>query len=179
MTSIMKSMRTALKCIKNDKIVASDTVGSFLPLISTSFHTSAVCSKAQAGRYKVTKKRDRPLTYEQANKPHDIGHRKSWNSWNTSNLLDGLRPSETAIEDMFIRKFMSGTWHKLFLSEVIIKRRHNMIFIGGIVHQAIHARKMYFLLGYTEEILSYILKCPVKLELQTVSDRKDVVFKYI
>ncbi|XP_076328026.1 mitochondrial ribosomal protein S24 isoform X2 [Tachypleus tridentatus] len=179
MTSIVRSLGTTLKCVKNEKIIASDTVGAFLPLIHRSFHTSAICSKVQAGKYKVTKKRNFPLTYEQANKPPYIGCRKSWNSWNTSNLLDGLRSSETAIEDMFIRKFMSGTWHKLFLSEVIIKRRHNMIFIGGIVLQAIHARKMYFLLGYTEEILSYILKCPVKLELQTVSDRKDVIFKYI
>jgi len=38
---------------------------------------------------------------------------------------------------------------------------------------------MYFLIGYTEELLSYWMQCPVTLELQTVGDRKDVVFKYI
>ena len=38
---------------------------------------------------------------------------------------------------------------------------------------------MYFLIGYSEEMLSFWLKCPVKLELQVVNDAKDVVYKYI
>ncbi|KAJ9581131.1 hypothetical protein L9F63_023690 [Diploptera punctata] len=143
------------------------------------FHITASCQKVQAGRYKVTAKRNKPLTYEMANPPHFIAHRKSWNSWNTSNLEGGLRPAETAVEDLFIRKFMMGTWHNLFESEVIIKRQHNIIRIVGIVRQAINARKMYFLIGYCEELLSFWLQCPVKLELQTVSDKNDVVFKYI
>ena len=37
---------------------------------------------------------------------------------------------------------------------------------------------MYFLIGYTEELLSYWLQCPVKLELQTAK-KNDVIFKYI
>ncbi|EDW84705.1 uncharacterized protein Dwil_GK12989 [Drosophila willistoni] len=142
-------------------------------------HTSAVCCRVQSGRYRITTKRDRPLTYEMANPPHFIGHRKSWNSWNTSTLKDGLRPSQTAIEDVFIRKFITGTWHALVCSEVIIKRQHNTIRIAGIIRQAISPRKVYFLVGYTEELLSYWLQCPVTLELQTVADKKDVVFKYI
>ena len=111
--------------------------------------------------------------------PYKIGHEKHWLSWNTSNLKNGLRKPEMAQEEIFIRKFMFGTWHKLFLTEIIIKRRGNVIFIGGIVLQALHPRKLYFLIGYTEEILSYVLKCPVKLELQTLADRKDIIFKYI
>lgn len=74
---------------------------------------------------------------------------------------------------------MTGTWHGLFVSEIIIKRQHNIIRIAGIVRQAISARKMYFLIGYCEEILSFWLQCPIKLELQSVSDPKAVVFKYI
>lgn len=93
--------------------------------------------------------------------------------------MGGLRPSETAIDDEFIRRFVSGTWHKLFLSEIIIKRQHNMIRVAGIVLRAIPPRKMYFLIGYTEELLSYWLQCPLKLELQTAESRKSVVFKYI
>nr|ACB70349.1 putative mitochondrial ribosomal protein S24 [Ornithodoros coriaceus] len=143
------------------------------------FHTTEGSFGAQAGRYKVTKDRSRPLTYEMANPPHQIAHRKSWNSWNTSNLEGGLRQSETAVEDMFIRKFMFGTWHRIFISEVLIKRRHNMILIGGIIQRTVIPRKLYFLIGYTEEILSYVLQCPVKLELQSAADKKDVVFKYI
>jgi small subunit ribosomal protein S24 len=96
-----------------------------------------------------------------------------------ANLEGGLRASETAVEDMFIRKFMVGTWHSLFVSEVIIKRQHNIIRIAGIIRRSIGTRKMYFLIGYTEEFLSFWLQCPIKLELQTVADRRDVVFKYI
>lgn len=79
---------------------------------------------------------------------------------------------------MFIRKFITGTWHALFLSEIIIKRQHNIIRIAGIISRAVPARKMYFLIGYTEELLSYWLQCPVKLELQT-AEKADVIFKYI
>lgn len=167
-------------------------------IIKRMLHLSSINCKSQAGRYKSTPKKDFPLTYEMANKPHHIAHRKSWNSWNTcrqqcsqhgivlfliklffiANLVGGLRSSETAVEDMFIRKFMVGTWHSLFLSEVIIKRQHNLIRIAGIISRSITARKMYFLIGYTEELLSYWLQCPVKLELQT-AEKTDVIFKYI
>ncbi|XP_035205663.1 28S ribosomal protein S24, mitochondrial-like, partial [Stegodyphus dumicola] len=143
------------------------------------FSVTPICSKSHAGRYRRTKRHDKPLTYEQFNGPHQIHHRKSWNTWNTSNLLDGLRSSETAVEDFFIRKFMFGTWHRLFVSEVIIKRRHNLIVIAGIIVRNIQVRKLYFLIGYTEEMLSYIFKCPVKLELQSTKDKTDVVFKYV
>lgn len=143
------------------------------------FHTSGVSAANRAGRYRVTRNHSKPLTYEMANPPHQIAHRKAWNSWNTSNLQGGLRQSETLIEDMFIRKFMTGTWHRMFVSEILIKRRHNMVMVGGIVQRTVIPRKMYFLLGYTEEILSYVLKCPVKLELQSTADKKDMVFKYI
>lgn len=97
----------------------------------------------------------------------------------TASLKDGLRPSETTLEDMFIRKFMTGTFHALVCSEVIIKRQHNHIRIAAIMRQGITARKMYFLIGYTEELLSSWLQCPVTLELQTIADRKEVIFKYI
>ncbi|GAB0088347.1 28S ribosomal protein S24, mitochondrial [Sergentomyia squamirostris] len=143
------------------------------------FHVSAALEKKTSGKYKTTIKRDRPLTYEMSQKPQHISVRKGWNSLNTSNLLDGLRSSETAVEDMFIRKFMVGTWHGLVLSEVIIKRQFNHIRIAAVIRQGITAQKMYFLLGYTEEMLARWLHCPVTLELETVPDKKDVVFKYI
>ncbi|XP_071526664.1 small ribosomal subunit protein uS3m isoform X1 [Panulirus ornatus] len=148
-------------------------------LLCRELHTTPVVQKVTSGRYKVTRDRSRPLTYEMANQPCQIAHRKSWNSWNTTSLFEGQREPETVVEDIFIRKFMTGTWHNLFVSEVIIKRQHNMIRIAGIVQQKIAARKMYFLIGYCEELLSYWLKCPVKLELQTVPDKKDVIYKYI
>ena len=130
--------------------------------------------KVQSGRYKITPKRDRPLTYEMANPPHFIGHRKAWNSWNTcklnvnlnifkyshfwcwilflANLSEGIRPAQTTTEDIFIRRFMVGTWHSLVMSEVIIKRQFNHIRVAAIIRQGISSRKMYFLLGKKSNI---------------------------
>ena len=83
------------------------------------------------------------------------------------------------IEDMFIRKFLKGTWSQMFLSEIIIKRQHNTIRIAALIKPLVIVRKIYFLIGYSEEMLSLWLKCPVKLELQVVDDPKKVVYKYI
>ena len=63
--------------------------------------------------------------------------------------------------------------------QVIIKRRHNLVVVAGLVFQQLTPRKHYFLLGYSEEMLSYLLKCPVRLEIQTVKEKSDVVFKKI
>ncbi|XP_043464952.1 28S ribosomal protein S24, mitochondrial [Leptopilina heterotoma] len=142
------------------------------------FQTSAVTNKARAGRYRVTAKKNKPLTYEMSLKPHEIAHKKGWNSWNTSNLIDGNRSSETAVEDMFIRRFMNGTWPLLLLSEIIIKRQINIIRVAGILKLTANPRQIYFLTGYSEEFLSYWLQCPVKLEIQ-LAKRNDVIFKYI
>lgn len=38
---------------------------------------------------------------------------------------------------------------------------------------------VFFSTGYCEELLSYWLQCPITLELQTIPDKKDVIFKYI
>ena len=159
----------------------STGIPSFAPPASIRyFHTSLCVEKHRSsGRFKVTRDFSNPLTFEQTHKPDKIGVRKSWNSWNTSNVLDGLRRSETLVEDMFIRKFMFGTWHRLFLSEVIIKRRANLITVGGIVLQSLPAQKLYFLIGYTEELLGYILKCPVKIQIQTARSPDSLIIKYV
>nr|CAG4646699.1 EOG090X0I6M [Macrothrix elegans] len=162
-------LRAIIPCVKN----------TVVPPSFRQFHASAACCKVQSGRYKITQRRDKPLTYEMANPPHYIAHRKSWNSWDTTTLHEGLRTAETAADDAFIRRFMTGTWHDLFCSEIIIKRQFNLIRIAGLVRQGIQARKMYFLIGYTEELLSSWLQCPVKLELQTIDKREDTYFKWI
>lgn len=53
------------------------------PVLASQLHTSAPLCRVVSGKYRITKKRDKPLTYEMANPPHYIAHRKSWNSWNT------------------------------------------------------------------------------------------------
>lgn len=57
----------------------------FIPISTQNqrlIHASAVCLKTSAGKYKITVKKDRPLTYEMANPPQYIVARKAWNSWN-------------------------------------------------------------------------------------------------
>ncbi|KAK9309315.1 hypothetical protein QLX08_001050 [Tetragonisca angustula] len=141
-------------------------------------HISTVLNKSRAGRYRPKPKIVQALTYEMANPPHYIASRKSWNSWNTSNVKDGNRPSETLVEDLFIRNFIQGTWHGLFLSEIIIKRQHNIIRIAGIINRKMMPGQIHFLIGYTEQLLSYWLHCPIRMELSSVPS-KDVVYKYI
>ncbi|XP_008555562.1 28S ribosomal protein S24, mitochondrial [Microplitis demolitor] len=147
--------------------------------LQRSIHVTAAVEKCRSGRYRPTLKRTRALTYEMSQKPFQLVMRKSWNVWNTSNIQGGNRPSETAVEDEFIRRFMVGTWHNIFVSDLIIKRQHNIIRIAGIIERRTLPRKLYFLIGYTQELLSYWLQCPVKMELQSVPSREDVIFKYI
>lgn len=97
----------------------------------------------------------------------------------TANLKDGLRPAETAVEDMFIRKFITGTFPGLLVSEVIIKRQFNHIRIVFLMKRLINPQKTYFLIGYSEEMLANWLQCPITLEIQSVEKPEDVVFKYI
>lgn len=108
-----------------------------------------------------------------------IGVRKSWNTFSTSGLIDGIRTAETSHEDVFIRKFLTGTWPRMLASDALIKRRQNQIFISFIALRVLNPQRMYFLIGFTEEVLSYVLKSPVKLEIQTVADEENVVYKYI
>lgn len=129
-----------------------------------------------------------------------LAHRKSWNSWNVckfnfilhkfssklkikfsaANLRgQNIREAQTIFEDIFIRKFMTATFHSLICSEVIIKRQFNTIRIASIMSRGLSPRKVYFLIGYSEELLSNWLQCPVTLEIQTIADKKEVIFKYI
>ncbi len=99
----------------------------------------------------------------------------------TANLLDGNRQAETTFEDIFIRKFIYSTWHDLLGSEIIIKRRLNtvnIIFFLNRGKKSFYPRQVYFLTGYTEELLSSLLKCVVKIEFQTIADKSDTIFRY-
>lgn len=90
-----------------------------------------------------------------------------------------MRPSETATEDMFIRRFVTGTFHALVCSEIIIKRQFNHIRIAALMRRALIPRKFYFLIGYTEEMLGTWLQCPVTLEIQTIEKKSDTTFKFV
>lgn len=147
----------------------------------SSIHLTSIVNKKVAGRYKSTPNRSFPLTYEQSLKPDKIGVSKSWNNFNTSSLLEGIRRAETAQEDIVIRRMIQGMWPGLLASEVIIKRRANMIILNYFVLRRIDVpvTKVYFLIGFTEEILSCLLKSIVKVEIQTIDDYSDLVHTYI
>lgn len=149
------------------------------PVQLSRIHLTAPLNRVQAGRWRVSRNQTNPLTYEELYPPSEIYVRKNFNSFNTSFLKGGLRCAETLVEDFFIRRFIEGTWHRLFQSNVIIKRRANAILIAGVVNRSIGPTKIYFLTGFSEEILSHLLKCPVKMELETASRRDSLVVKYV
>ena len=43
-------------------------------------------------------------------------------SFISGNIIDGKRRADVLIDDMFIRRFLTGTWHNLFVSEVSNKK---------------------------------------------------------
>ncbi|CAF2583660.1 unnamed protein product [Rotaria sp. Silwood2] len=57
--------------------------------------TNVTQVNTEAAIPKHTRKRNYPLTYEQRQFPKLIGHTKTWNTFNTSNLRDGKRKAET------------------------------------------------------------------------------------
>lgn len=85
--------------------------------------------------------------------------------------------AERTVEDVFIRRFMFGTFHGCLANEVVIKRRGNMLIVCALMLQKLPPQKFYFLIGYSESLLSHFYKCPVKMEIQTLQDK--VVYKYL
>ncbi len=168
------------------------TPASGSSLLHSSVRGLRTCSgpllRETAGIYRVTLDQSKPLTYEMAFRPNEIAVKKDYNSFNTAQLegtflrkeeIGQDLPHKMFVEDMFIRKFMHGTWPETIVSEVIIKRQHNLVRIACIIAKNIQPKKVYFLIGYTEELLSVWLKCPVKLELQSVDSKDNMVFKYV
>lgn len=151
-------------------------------------HTTAIANKIQAGRYRTTRDKSNPVTYEEAIWPEEIGNKKGFNSHNTGQLDETFLckeeigqdlPYKLLIEDMFIRKFMRGTFPEFIASEVMVKRQHNLVRIACLINRKCPSKKIYFLIGYTEEFLSFYLKCPVKLELQSLESQDDTIYKYV
>ncbi|XP_072037973.1 small ribosomal subunit protein uS3mA-like [Amphiura filiformis] len=138
--------------------------------------TTAVCHKTVAGRIKRSKG-EKPVMYEEINPPFTIGVTKGWTSQHTANLEGEDYKAERILEDMFIRRFLFGTFHNLIVSEVVIKRRANQIILACMMLRSLPPKQYYFLIGYTEELLSYWYKSPVKMEIQLVLDKP--IYKWI
>ena len=95
----------------------------------------------------------------------------------TANLEGEVGAAERSLEDLFIRKFIYGTFHNCLATELVLKRRANQMIISAIMLRNQSPQKYYFLIGYAEELLSHWFKCPVKLEIQIVDDKP--VYKWI
>lgn len=144
--------------------------------LTRALHVTSVCCKSKAARIRVGKG-DRPLSYEEALHPHHIGHRKGWLSQHCSNLQGEEGAAERTVEDVFVRRFMFGTFHNCLGNEIVIKRRGNMLLVCALMLHKMPPQKFYFLIGYSEELLSHFYKCPVKLEIQTLNQK--AVYKYL
>lgn len=95
----------------------------------------------------------------------------------TGNLDSEEGAAERLVEDVFIRRFLHGTFVGLLAQEPVLKRRANVLIICLVLFQNIAPAKIYFLAAYTETLFSHFYKCPVKLEFQTVSSM--LVYKYL
>lgn len=74
---------------------------------------------------------------------------------------------------------MRGTWQKTLMSDVVIKRRHREIVVAMMACPLPSVAAMHFLTGYTEQLLSHLFKAVVRVELQAVRGKSNVIFKYI
>lgn len=141
--------------------------------------SNRIVRNTHATRPRKTNNNSVELTYEQSQFIEKLGITKSWNSWNTSNLQEGKRQAENSFEDFTIRKFLYGTFHGVLASEIIIKRRFNQIDISFLTKlpRGFYSQKVYFLVGFSEELLSCLFKCVVKIQPQTIINKRDLIFR--
>lgn len=141
--------------------------------------SNRIVRNTHATRPRKTNNNSVELTYEQSQFIEKLGITKSWNSWNTSNLQEGKRQAENSFEDFTIRKFLYGTFHGVLASEIIIKRRFNQIDISFLTKlpRGFYSQKVYFLVGFSEELLSCLFKCVVKIQPQTINNKRDLIFR--
>uniref|UniRef100_M3YA77 Uncharacterized protein n=1 Tax=Mustela putorius furo TaxID=9669 RepID=M3YA77_MUSPF len=119
---------------------------------------------------------DKLVTYKEAHTWHHIAYHKGWLSLYTGRLGGEDHASEQRVEDVFLQKFMLGTFSGCLANQLVLKRRANQLEICALVLQ-LPAHKFYFLVGCSETLLSHFYKCPVCLHLQTVPSK--AVCKYI
>lgn len=86
-------------------------------------------------------------------------------------LKGSLWASERLVDDIMIRKLVEGVMHEFLESEVVIKRRANIIIVVFLVSIYGDLKKFYFLVGFIEKLLTELLGCIVKVEAQSYSGR--------
>lgn len=86
-------------------------------------------------------------------------------------LKGSLWASERLVDDIMIRKLVEGVMHEFLESEVVIKRRANIVILVFLVSIYGDLKKFYFLVGFIEKLLTELLGCIVKVEAQSYSGR--------
>ncbi|KAF6095534.1 mitochondrial ribosomal protein S24 [Phyllostomus discolor] len=129
-----------------------------------------MCAKNRVARVRVGKG-DKPVIYEEAHVPHHIAHPKSWLSLHTGNLDGQDHAAERTVEDVLLRKFVLGTFPGCLADQLVLKRRASQVEVCALVLRQLPAHKLYFLVGYSEALLSHFHKCPVRVHLQTVPSK--------
>lgn len=162
----------------NHSLLYRGVRAAFGKFSTRNLHLTSVCSRIQAGRVRSTKFRNKPISAEVAFWPEDIQHKKGWLSFNTSNLHGEKNAHQMAYEDMIIRQFLVGTFYRLLESEIVIKRRLNILDISVFVTSQTLIVKCNFLKAYSEEFLSKLLRYNVKLHL-LVATTDDMIYKYV
>ncbi|XP_053905693.1 28S ribosomal protein S24, mitochondrial [Cuculus canorus] len=147
-----------------------------VPAVTRPLHTTPARLKTRAARVRGGRG-DKAVTYEMAHPPHYIAHRKGWLSLHTGNLDGEAGAAERAVEDAFLRRFLAGTFPGVLADAAVLKRRANLVVVCAVLARVLPPAKLYFLVGYTETLLSHFYKCPVRLELQTVPNK--VIYKYL
>ncbi|EFB29988.1 hypothetical protein PANDA_016134, partial [Ailuropoda melanoleuca] len=95
-----------------------------------------------------------------------------------SGNLDGKdHAAERTVEDVFLQKFMLGTFPGYLADPLILKRQAHQLEVCALVLRQLPAHKFHLLVGYSETLLSPCDKRPVCPHLQTVPSK--VVYKYI
>lgn len=83
MVSLLKNPAIVFNRISNINCYNGNNNTILLPIVSHGFKTSTCMERKRTGRFRVSLKHDKPLTYEEFYKPHHIAHVKGWNSYNT------------------------------------------------------------------------------------------------
>ncbi|VDN99103.1 unnamed protein product [Rodentolepis nana] len=152
-------------------------IRSILPLHRSIYTSTCLSKNTRSGVVRRTRNMSEALTYERSKKPHQIAVLKSWNSWNTSNIHgEDHYTGVITYQDSLIRLFINGTFPTHVLSEV---RLTYLLLICFNLSNRISSSELYFLTGYAEQMLSYLLRCPVKIEPRMILNPKDVIFRYI
>ena len=72
-------------------------------------------------------------------------------------------------DDIMIRKFVEGVFYNQLSSDIVIKRKNNLINIVFLISELEESdlTKFYFKVGFSEKLLTELFSCVVTLDAQT------------